>query len=207
MNPTSTLARALQLLAFLLLIAVQTGCGGSDDADQATATTKKKTPTAKPAPGPQGEAALANAVVVGKSVAPVMLKYDLTTKPEVGQPFEIALTFLPRQAADALVAEVTGMPGLTVVTGGAVRFEPVEHNGTYVAKVLANADAEGLYYIGIVAKMESKVQTETRAFSVPVVVGKPAAADAAKPAPATDSAGEPIEELPAKQTTATAAGN
>jgi hypothetical protein len=206
MNPTSTLARALRLLAFLLLIAVQAGCGSSDDADRATATAKKKAPTTKKVPGPQGEDALANAVVVGKSVAPVMLKYDIQVKPEVGQPFEIALTFLPRQPADALVAEVTGMPGLTVVTGGAARFEPVEHNGTYVAKVLANADAEGLYYIGIVAKMESKVQTETRAFSVPVVVGKAVPAEA-RPAPATDSTGEPIEELPAKETTGTAPGN
>lgn len=201
MNSMSTLATALRLVAFLVLVAAQAGCGGSDDADQPASTSKKKSPAAtKPAPGPQGEDALANAVVVGKTVAPVMLKYDLAAKPQVGQPFEIALTFMPRQAADALEAEITGMPGLTVVTGGAARFEPVEHNGRYVTKVLANADAEGLYYIGIVAKMVSKVQTEARAFSVPVVVGK-AAANLEKPAPATDSKGEAIEELPAKETT------
>ena len=207
MNSTSSLTRALRLVAFLVLIAVQAGCGGSDDADKAAATSKKKSAMpAKPASGPHGEDALANAVVVGKAVAPVMLKYDIAAKPEVGQPFEVALTFLPRQAADALEAEITGMPGLTVVTGGTARFEPVEHNGRYVAKVLANADAEGLYYIGIVAKIVSKVHTESRAFSVPVAVGKPVS-NLEKPAPATDAKGEGIEDLPAKETTEKSAEN
>jgi hypothetical protein len=205
MYSNSTLAGVLRLVAILALIAAQAGCGGSDDSDRAASAGKATSTVRKPAPS--GEDALANAVVVGKAVAPVMLKYDLPAKPAVGQPFEIALTFLPRQAADALDAEITGMPGLTVVTGGAVHFEPVEHNGRYVAKVLANADAEGLYYLGVVARMVSKVQTETRAFSVPVVVGKPAA-NAEKPAPATDASGEAIEDMPAKEETpANPAGN
>ncbi len=206
MNSTPTLTRALRLVAFVFLIAVQAGCGGgSDDSDHAASKAKDKPAARKPAPGPTGDDALANAVVVGKAVAPVMLKYDLAAKPAVGQPFEISLTFLPRQAADALEAEITGMPGLTVVTGGTAHFESVEHNGRYVSKVLANADAEGLYYVGVVAKMVSKVQTETRAFSVPIVVGKPVA-NLEKPAATTDAKGEPIEEMPAKETTTKPAG-
>jgi hypothetical protein len=205
MNSTPTITRALRLIAFLVLIAAQSGCGGSDDSDRAASQDKEKSTARKAAPARTGDDALANAVVVGKAVAPVMLKYDLSAKPEVGQPFEIELTFLPRQAADSLEAEISGMPGLTVVTGGTAHFEPVEHDGRYVSKVLANADAEGLYYIGVVARMVSKIQTETRAFSVPVVVGKPAA-NLEKPAPATDAKGEPIEEMPAREDTTKPAG-
>jgi hypothetical protein len=64
-----------------------------------------------------------------------------------------------------------------------------------VVKVLARVDAPGLYYLGVVARMVSKVQSEARTFSVPIVAGEVAAAE--KPAPKTDAAGEPVESLPA----------
>jgi len=199
MKPTSTLSGALRLTALLALIAVQAGCGGSDDSGQAGTKNKKGSSPAKVKPALQGDEALANAVVVGKAVAPVMLKYDLTSKPEAGQPFEIAMTFLPRQAADTLEADISGMSGLTIANGASVRFPGVESNGRYVAKVLASADAEGLYYVGVVARMVTKVQTESRSFSIPVVVGKPVAT-LEKPAAATDAAGEAVEPMPAKET-------
>jgi len=47
--------------------------------------------------------------------------------------------------------------------------------------------------------MSSKVQTEARSFSVPVVVGTAPAA-VQKPAPETDAAGQPTESMPAVET-------
>jgi hypothetical protein len=209
MNPTSLYRRQIRVLALVVLALVQGGCGGNDadesaEATETTKSTAKKRPQVKPAGGATGDAAidddrLGNAVIVGKSVAPIMLKYDIPTKPQVGTPFEVSLIFLTRQAADALEADVTGMSGLTIASGGQPRFEGVTAAGRYVAKVLVNADADGLYYIGIVARAVSKVQTETRTFSVPVVVGT-APVSREKPAPATDAAGEAIESTPAKET-------
>ena len=206
MNPTSLYRRQIRVLALVLLALVQAGCGGND-ADETPETGKatvKKPSKAEPTGGATGDATadderLANAVVVGKSVAPIMLKYDIPTKPQVGTPFEVTLIFLARQAADAIEAEVTGMAGLTIASGGQARFDGVTAAGRYVTKVLVNADADGLYYIGIVARAVSKVQTETRTFSVPVVVGV-APVNQEKPAPATDAAGEAIESTPAKET-------
>jgi len=43
--------------------------------------------------------------------------------------------------------------------------------------------------------MVSKVQSEARTFSVPVVVGAVTAAE--KPAPAVDTSGEAVESMPA----------
>jgi hypothetical protein len=197
----------MRLAALLALIALQAGCGGSDETERAATGSKPAVKPAKLKAGPAGEDALANAVVVGKAVAPVMLKYDLAVKPEAGQPFEIALTFLPRQVADALEADVSGMSGLTIENGGTIRFEGVENNGRYVAKVLANADAQGLYYIGIVARMVTKVQTESRSFSIPVVVGKPTTTALEKPAAATDAQGEPVESMPAKESVSAPSDN
>jgi len=196
--------RSVRILAALLtLTALTAACGKSDDSAEKGAATKH-TGTAKKHPATEPEVTdpdegLANAVIVGKTAAPVNLKYDVPKKPEVGQPFEVELTFLTRLPADVLEATITGMPGLTVVNGGAARFEPIEASGRYTTKVLAQANASGLYYIGIVANVQTKVQTESRTFSVPVVVGKVTAAN--KPEPAKDAAGEPIESMPATEQT------
>jgi hypothetical protein len=138
---------------------------------------------------------MANAVVTGKTSAPVDLKYDVLTKPAAGQPFEIELAFLPRLAVDTLEVEVTGIPGLTVVAGGTARFDGVTGGSRHVAKVTVQADVDGIYYANVVARMITRVQTEARTFSVPVVVG--IVAPAQKAAPVTDAAGEAIKPMPA----------
>ena len=135
---------------------------------------------AAPAESPDDKR-MANAVVTGKTTAPVDLKYDVLAKPNVGQPFEVELAFSPRLPADALEVEVTGIPGLTVVSGGATRFEGVLAGDRHVAKVLVQADAPGIYYANVVAKMITQVQTEARTFSVPVVVGAVPAAQKIEP--------------------------
>ena len=196
--PTRSAIRIAALAAFAVLLAA---CGGGDDApDKATAKKpagKRAADAAAPASLAAAEKQLANAVVTGKTTAPVDLKYDVLAKPDVGQPFEIELTFLPRLPADALEVEVTGMPGLTVVNGGAAKFEAVQGGGRDVLKVQARGDEPGLYYLSVVARMMTKVQTEARTFSVPVVVG--AVPVAQKVAPTRDAAGQPIESMPAEE--------
>jgi hypothetical protein len=154
------------LIVLLAATFVLAACGGKDDEPAVAAMSETPAKSAKKSTDTDSGAAedrdegLANAVIVGKTSAPITLKYDVAAKPQAQQPVEIELTFLPRQPADSLEATITGMPGLTVVSGGAARFEAVEAGGRYVAKVLAQADASGLYYIGVVAKLSSKVQTD-----------------------------------------------
>jgi hypothetical protein len=58
-------------------------------------------------------------------------------------------------------------------------------------------DAPGLYYVGVVARMATQVQTDARTFSVPVVVGTaPAAAGSQLEA---DASGAAIVTLPAEE--------
>lgn len=195
---TTAMTRSLLLIA---LAALATACGGKDDetaaSSEPTAATERPTaPGDAAAAAAPGDERMANAVVTSKTAAAVDLKYDMSAKPGVGQPFEIELVFVPRVPADALQVEITGMEGLTVVSGGALAFENVQAGERYAGKVLVQADVAGLYYIGLVAKMSSKVQTEARSFSVPVVVGTAPAA-VQKPAPERDAAGQPIESMPA----------
>jgi len=202
MNDTFRPAAASRVLAIVALAAVLAACGRGEE-EQAAATDAPAAAgattdgaAATPAESPDDKR-MASAVVTGKTTAPVDLKYDVLAKPAVGQPFEIELAFSPRLAADALEVEVTGIPGLTVVSGGVTRFEGVLSGDRHVAKVLVQADAPGIYYANVIAKMITQVQTEARTFSVPVVVGAVPAAQKAEPQ--KDAAGEAIQSLPAEE--------
>lgn len=211
MNPVKSAGRIALGIALLGAVAWAAGCsrkpaeeepapGAATPAepDKAAATGQPPQASAEPA-----EDRTAEAVVTSKTSAPVDLRYDLPAKPVPGQSFEIELAFKVRAAADTLEVEVTGMPGLLVETGTSHRYAAVVGGETYAARVSARADAPGLYYLGVVAKMITPVQTEARTFSIPVAVGAVVADE--KPAPAQDGAGAPIQSMPAVETTQEAA--
>jgi hypothetical protein len=188
--------------AIVALAIVLAGCGkGQEDAVATTpqpATSQgPDAAAAAPAVGSPEDEKMANAVATGKTAAAVDLKFDVPVKPAVGEPFELELAFLPRLAADSLEVEVTGIPGLALISSGTARFEGVGAGDRHVMRVLVRADAPGLYYVGVAAKMVTKVQTDARTFSVPVAVGSVQAAQ--KAAPETDAAGQPVESMPAAE--------
>jgi hypothetical protein len=126
-----------------------------------------------PASADEKHARLASAVVDSKTTAPVDMKYDVLSKPALGQPFEVEMTFDTRLPADTLETEIVDAPGLTIVGEKTASYASVEGGKSYTSKVLVKGDNPGLFYIGVVAKMATKVQTETRAFAIPVVIGDP----------------------------------
>jgi hypothetical protein len=196
---------SVRALALLVLASLAAACGGSEEkaatVDSVAASAQSGGATGKPAPASAASVAdehMANAVVVGKTAAAVDLKYDLAGKPVAGQPFEIELAFLPRMAADTLEIETSGMAGITVVTGGTDRFENVVAGEQYVSKLLVQVAEQGLYYIGVTAKLSSRIQTDARTFSVPVVVGT--VPEQQKPAAAADG-GAAVKSMQAVETT------
>jgi hypothetical protein len=195
----------VRALVVAVLAATVAGCGSKDrdeaaaGKEGATAGHKQKKPATAPVPQ---EERMANAVVVGKAAAAVDLQYNLLARPAAGQPLEIELSFVPRAAADALEIVANGMPGLDVVTGGTASFKNVTAGEHYDAKLLVQPAADGIYYVGITATLSTKVQTDTRAFSVPVVVGTlPASAKPAAATAADASAAQPVKSSPAVETT------
>jgi hypothetical protein len=199
----SALTRALALAA---LASLAVACGGGEEkaakeaAATASAAKKAKDKGRAGDAAPAVEDGLANAVAVGKAAAAVDLRYGLGAKPTIGQPFEVELTFIPRVPADTLEIEATGMPGLVLAGGATAKFgPPVSAGERYSTKVLAQVTENGLFYISITARLASKVQTDARTFSVPVVVGPLPAAE--KPAGAAGEAGEAVKSTPAVETT------
>jgi hypothetical protein len=200
---------ALLLAACLGLVA----CGDSSAPEPAAAP-------AEPAPRDRGDAgagrqarpaedaasaALANAVATSKGGAAVDLLYDIALRPVAAQPVEVELVFEPRAAADALEIEVSAVPGLTVVSAGQARFAPVVSGERQSTRILVAADADGLYYVNVIARMVNKVQTDARTFSVPLVVGDASQAAPASAKPANDAAapaGEAVKSVPAGESPA-----
>jgi hypothetical protein len=186
----------------LLAAALATACGGGKDEAAAVAKAEKAkveraAAAAPPTSADEKHARLASAVVDGKTTAPVDMKYDVLAKPALGQPFEVEMTFDARLPADRLETEITEAPGLTIVGEKTASFTPVEGGKSYSSKVLVQGDNPGLYYIGVVAKMSTKVQTESRAFAIPVVIGDPPSAQ--KATPSKDATGQAVQSMPAQE--------
>ena len=198
--PSCARAAAVAVLAASLLA----GCGAGKQPESAAVGGTPEPAQVEPAASapPPADVAdeksrMATAVTDGKTSAPVDMKYDLPSKPGVGLPFEVELVFDTRMAADALEVEISEAPGLVVVSEKTIKFEPVEGGQSYTTKLLVKGDNPGLYYVGVVAKMSTSVQSESRAFAIPIVIGDSPAAE--KPAPAKDAAGQAIESMPAAE--------
>ena len=202
----TALVRAFALTA---LASLAVACGGGDEksaADKAASPTDAAGEASQPAAAAAAKAApddgLANAVAVGKTAAAVDLKYNIAARPALGQPFEVELVLLPRVAADTLEVQATGMPGLVVAGGADAKFDQVLAGEKYAAKVLLQVMEPGLYYVGVTAKLVNKVQTDSRTFSVPVVVGQLPAVEKATPAAmGANPGGEVVEASKAVETT------
>jgi hypothetical protein len=199
MTSNSSLRLVHRAIALVALGTLLVGCGRGEQEQAAPAQKPADKPAAAAAKAPTAaddpDSLKANAVTSGKTSAAVDLKYDVLSKPDPGQEFQIELVFLPRAAAESLEVEITSIPGITLVSGGTARFENVTAGERYPAPIVARADGPGLYYLAVAARMVSKVRSEARTFSVPVVVGAVAAAE--KPAPAVDASGEAVESMPA----------
>lgn len=198
----------VRVFAAVAVAAMLAGCGSKDDSAAATKTKPSAAAkAAKASKAAKGEKArdevMANAVAVGKAAGAVNLQYELMARPAAGQPFEIELDFMPRRAADTLEVEAHGMPGLEVVTGGSASFQGVKVGERYKVRLLVQPAANGIYYVGIATKMSTKVQSEARAFAVPVVVSdKPVDKPADKPADAQPAAAAGTAAAPEKSTKA-----
>lgn len=187
---------------WLLIAALAAGiaaCGGKEEGE--TEPNAAASPAAdaggarSPADELRDERRPANAVTTTTAGAELDLQYEVAPRPLTGQPFTIDLMFVPRLPADSIEAQISATPGLRITSAESVRFEGVQAGERYTSQVLAVADAPGLYYVGIVARMATQVQTDARSFSVPVVVGTPPSAE--KPPAKTDASGAASGSPPA----------
>ena len=161
--------RTVSLFAALLLAACH---GDSGQAPQPKLTPQAKTPAAvKRGPTPEElTAGMVEAVTLGKSNVPVAVKFDLPERPSVGQPLQIVIAIMP-QAAGSATLQVTGSDGLKLAPGdGTVQIPSVEPTQAYRVTIATTPTADGVQLLGLNVSLTHDDVTETRSFSVPVIV-------------------------------------
>jgi hypothetical protein len=118
-------------------------------------------------------AGMVEAASPGKSDLAVQLKFELQQRPTVGQPLDINVAVLPRIDANPAEIQVTGGDGLTVAPG-TTHFDlaAVEAGQVYRQSFTVTPGAEGVLLLGVTLSLKHDDTTDTRAFSIPLIVGR-----------------------------------
>jgi hypothetical protein len=107
----------------------------------------------------------------GKSQLPVQLKFDLKQRPIPGQALDIDIALVPQIDAGAANIQVTGGDGLTVAPGtNQIDLPAVEAGQVYRQSVKVTPTADGVLLLGLTISLKHDEMTESRAFSIPLIV-------------------------------------
>jgi hypothetical protein len=117
-------------------------------------------------------AGMVEAVAQGKAQAPIDLKFDLLERPVQGQPLEVAIALLPQTAARSATVAVTGSDGLKVDPGEEqFEFPAVEAAQVYRHSIKVTPTSEGFYLLTLSVSLRHDTTSDSRVFSVPILVG------------------------------------
>jgi hypothetical protein len=168
----TTNARILLLCALAVLSACQ------KDPDTTTAPTPTFKPKAAPAvkKGPTAAeltAGMVEAASQGKTQAAVDLKFELVQKPKVGQPLEVNLALLPQVDAKSATIQVAAANGFTLADGaGQFETPAIAAGEVYRHTVNVLPTTDGVFLIAVTLLLKNDEGTDTRAFSIPVIVDR-----------------------------------
>lgn len=195
-----SLTKSLPIAALLLL----TACGGSSPSDRDAAADRKSATSADVV-----DATMVSAVSSGKPGAAVDLKFDIATRPRVGEPLQVTVAVTTRAAdIDKLQVIFQSTDGIQVTDGVQLPTQERPADGqtfSHVVTVLPQKD--GVFYLSAVALVESggdAGSSVARTFAIPIIVGDIVAAEAALQQAAEDTAtsgprGERVQPLPAEE--------
>jgi hypothetical protein len=157
----------------LCIVAAASACHGDSGTPSPTSATPhisvavpvKKGPTA-------GEltAGMVEAASQGKSQLPVDLKFDLQQRPALGQPLDVNIAVVPQIDAGAGQIQVAG-DGFTFAPGtNPIDLPTVAAGEVYRQTVKVTPTAAGVLLLGLTISLKHDEMTESRSFSIPVIV-------------------------------------
>lgn len=141
------------------------------------------------------------AVAAGKPGAPIDVRFDVTTKPRLGEPLEIKVAVVPLSAVARLHVVFQGNDGLTVTSNGELGPLDKPKVGAIIRHVVTVVPrSEGVFTLSAVAVTEEGDANMSRSFAMPLIVGVPDAAMNKTTSAAKDATGQSIQSLPAVET-------
>ena len=116
---------------------------------------------------------MVEAATLGKSAVPVLVKFDLQQKPQLGIPLEITFAILPQIDASRVEIQVSGSEGLDL-SGVAKQTDipSVEAGAVYRQTVKVTPSTDGVLLLGLTVALKHDEITESRAFTVPLIVDR-----------------------------------
>jgi hypothetical protein len=170
-TPITINARILLLCALAALCACQKDPGGSS---LPTPQVRAKAPLVKKGPTSADlTAGMVEAAGQGKAQGSVDLKFELAQKPKVGQQLEINLAVLPQIDAKTATIQVAATDGLTLADGaGQFDIPSIAEGEVYRHTINVLPTAEGVFVMGVTLLLKNDDATETRAFSIPIIVDR-----------------------------------
>jgi hypothetical protein len=165
-----TLARMLAFVAAVLLAACHGEPKQAPAVNPAPAASAPAVVKRGPTPG-ELTAGMVEAVTIGKSTAPVAVKFDLPQRPSVGKRFEIVIVVLPQTAASSATVQVTGSEGLQLAPNLApIEISSLDPAQVYRLSIPVTATADGVHLLGLSVSLKQDDIVESRSFSVPIIV-------------------------------------
>jgi hypothetical protein len=132
---------------------------------------------AVPAPVKKGPSAaeltagMVEAAGLGKSQLPIQLKFDLKQRPTLGKALDIDIALVPQIDASPANIQVSGGDGLTVAPGtGQIDLPAIEAGQVYRQSVQVTPTADGLLLLSLTVSLKHDETTESRGFSIPLLV-------------------------------------
>jgi hypothetical protein len=169
------------LLAGVVALCLSACGGGSDPAASNTPSqhpaARKPGAAAKKGPSvAEQTAGMVSAVTLGKSTVPVALKFDLGAKPRVGTPLAIDLAVLPQVPADGGKVSITSAEGFEPLPESAASpLDPMAPDEVYRRSIRVTPTKTGVLLLSLGVDLTHDEITETRQFTIPVLVEEPPA--------------------------------
>jgi hypothetical protein len=113
---------------------------------------------------------MVQAAAQGKSQLPIELKFDLGSRPKVGQVLQIDLALISQISASPATIQVNAADGLSLAPG-ASQFEIASEEAGEVYRQAVNVtpNAEGILLLGVTVSLKHDELTDQRVFSIPIV--------------------------------------
>ncbi len=102
------------------------------------------------------------------------LKFELKSRPQVGEPLMIDVALIPRVASPTLRATYIATDGLAVRDSDVpAEYQNVQADSVYRQQLTVVPKENGVYYVNAVVTIQTDAGDLSRTFSIPVLVGPP----------------------------------
>ncbi len=165
-------------LIVTMLASALMACGGDSEpnAGQAPAGASSADIEAAAARADIAEAtrSMVSAVSGGKQGELLDLKFELKSRPQVGEPLTIDIALIPRVSSEQLSATFIANEGLTVrASETPADYRNVQRESMYRQELIVVPKENGVYFLNAVVMIRTEAGDLTRTFSIPVLVGPP----------------------------------